>query len=937
LEREAELAQLQELAEAARAGEGRVVLVEGPAGIGKTRLLDAVRGMGEPVCVLTARPSELDRAFPFGVVRQLFEPLLSGDDPAAAARLLGGAASQARRVLGPDAAPAAPASDADAALGHFHALYWLVANLAEERPAMLVIDDVHWCDPQSLRFVQFLLPRVAELPVLVVLAARSSEPASDPAALAAIATDPATTVLRPAALSEEGVGVLVETTLGDEPDPGFCRACRDATGGNPFLLGELLRELAAEGVAAKASARAHVRQLAPPTVARAVLLRLARLGEGAVALARAVAVLGDSVPLHRAAGVAGMSIEEAGAVAALLARSEILAATRPLAFTHPILRAAVYGDLDVATRARLHARAAEVLADEVGDPEILAVHLLMTEPAGSPDVVATLRAAAGMSIARGASDNAVACLRRAIEEPPTRAERPTLLLELASAELRAGDAAASSRHFAEGLPLSDPRARLSYVHEHAGALFAQGRGEEAFAVLEHEIDAEGSDRELALLADAHLIALANFDLTRVGWARARLERYAGQLTGANLGERMLLATGAHIGTFFGEAGADDLADAAERAIGAGELLTGTEGTSPTYYQAIDILILADRVDAARRAIDRALDYARRRGSAPVFAFASGWRCWLMHRLGELREAEADGHSCVELAMPQGWFLVVPLLLGNVVEVLVDQGEPAEAERLLRSAGMMDRPADDFRAFWRVVYARIRLAVAQGRLADAQADAAALAACVGPTRFTTYPVDVPATLAATSVALADPDPETARADAERRIADARRWGTARAIGTALHSAALLQTGDERSERLAQAVAILSDSPARLEHARALVDLGATLRRGNRRASARAPLREALDIADACAAHPLATRAGQELSAAGGRPRRPRISGVDSLTASERRIAGMAAGGMSNPEIAQALFVTKKTVESHLSNAYRKLDITSRSQLPADLAD
>jgi DNA-binding CsgD family transcriptional regulator len=169
-----------------------------------------------------------------------------------------------------------------------------------------------------------------------------------------------------------------------------------------------------------------------------------------------------------------------------------------------------------------------------------------------------------------------------------------------------------------------------------------------------------------------------------------------------------------------------------------------------------------------------------------------------------------------------------------------------------------------------------------------------------------------------------------------LREAYVWGTPRAVGMALHASGLVEGGERGLELLGEAVAVLEPSPARLEYARSLTDFGAALRRANRRAAARDPLRQALDIADACGARPLAERARQELRAAGGRPRRPRMSGVEALTASERRIAGMAADGLSNPEIAQALFVTKKTVEAHLGGAYRKLGIRSRTQLPAALA-
>jgi DNA-binding CsgD family transcriptional regulator len=338
-------------------------------------------------------------------------------------------------------------------------------------------------------------------------------------------------------------------------------------------------------------------------------------------------------------------------------------------------------------------------------------------------------------------------------------------------------------------------------------------------------------------------------------------------------------------------------------------------------------MLADRAEPARRALDEALEDARRRGSGPSFAFASGWRCLLLAREGALAEAEADARSCAELSLPQGWFLVAPLMLGYVLDVLVDRGELDDAERLLERSGMAARPADQDLTFDPVVHARARLRAARGDVAGGRADLAGLVR--RRARWNTYPTLVPALLAAPE--LAADDPGEARAGAERMLTEAHAWGTPRAIGMALRAAALGAGGTRGLELLHEAVAVLEPSPARLEHARALADLGAALRRANRRAAARDPLRQALDLADACGAGPLAQRARQELRAAGGRPRRARISGVHALTASERRIATMAADGLSNPEIAQALFVTKKTVEAHLGSAYRKLDIHSRAQI------
>ena len=174
-------------------------------------------------------------------------------------------------------------------------------------------------------------------------------------------------------------------------------------------------------------------------------------------------------------------------------------------------------------------------------------------------------------------------------------------------------------------------------------------------------------------------------------------------------------------------------------------------------------------------------------------------------------------------------------------------------------------------------------------------------------------------------------DEARALAVEELALARRWGDPNAIGASLRVLGLVEGGEEGIGRLRAAVEVLAGSEARLEHARALVDLGAALRRANQRAEARERLRDSVDLARRVGALGLARRANEEIAATGARPRKVLQTGVDALTASERRVAQLAAEGMSNKEIAQTLFVTIKTVEVHLSHAYRKLGISSRAQL------
>src|SRR4051812_18185566 len=167
LERDAEVEELTAALEEARSGAGGVIVIEGAAGIGKTRLLRVVREVAEAIGmrVLAARGTELERDFPFAIVRQLLEPALAAEAPARRAELLAGAARPAAAVLGID--QPAGGVDLDPSFATLNALYWLVSNVAESHPTVLVVDDAHWADAASLRSLRFVLPRLEDLPVLL--------------------------------------------------------------------------------------------------------------------------------------------------------------------------------------------------------------------------------------------------------------------------------------------------------------------------------------------------------------------------------------------------------------------------------------------------------------------------------------------------------------------------------------------------------------------------------------------------------------------------------------------------------------------------------------------------------------------------------------------------------------------------------------------------
>ena len=309
-------------------GQGRLALIHGPAGIGKSRLLQEVRRLAadEGALVLTARGSQLERSFAFGAVRQLFEGTLS--DPAQRVELLRGSASSAASVFG-EIPAIDPAERADGSFAVLHGLYWLTVNLAEQQPVVLAVDDVQWCDTGSLRALAFLLRRLEGLPVLIAATLRTGEPHEDEALLAELAEDLATVQVHPGPLAPEATAELVRDRLGADAHDSFIAACHRTTGGNPLLLRQLLRALQVEGVRPDASHADTVNAIGSRAVSSMVLMRLTRLPADCTAVARAVAVLGDGCLLADVAALAGLDEPTTATALAALARAEVVRAGLP--------------------------------------------------------------------------------------------------------------------------------------------------------------------------------------------------------------------------------------------------------------------------------------------------------------------------------------------------------------------------------------------------------------------------------------------------------------------------------------------------------------------------------------------------------------------------------------------------------------------------------
>jgi hypothetical protein len=568
-----------------------LLAIEGPPGIGKTALLAEARTLAREagLQVLGARGSELERSFSYGMVLQLFEALVASLPTDERAELLDGAAARAAPLFDPTQVAVEPTGDSS--LATLHGLYWLTANLAARRPLLLALDDLHWCDLPSLRWLAYLLPRMEGLELLVVVGLRPAEPGEDPGLIGQIVSDPLASIVRPAPLSTEAVARLLREGLSPYADDAFCAACQEATGGNPLLLRELVHAIAAEGLAPTEANVPRLRELGARAGSRAVSLRLSRLQLEATRLAQAVAILGDDADPRQAAALANLDEQAASEAAAALARVDVLRPQPSLGFVHPLIRGAIYETLTPLERHSGHARAARLLADGGAEPEHIAAHLLRTPAAADTQVVATLRDAARRAGSRGASESAVAYLRRALAEPPPAAERADVLLELGSAELLVSGEAAV-QHLREAHALIDDPIRRAETALLLGRQLFLLHGKEADAVFtEALVELAGADAELERLLQAGFITSTILVPSLHRKALKRLARVRSRPAHATLGEKTLLALLAYHDARAGAPAAVAVAFA-RRALAEGTLVKG-EIFGATFVLPCAVLAMAD--------------------------------------------------------------------------------------------------------------------------------------------------------------------------------------------------------------------------------------------------------------------------------------------------------------------------------------------------------
>ncbi|MFD9889231.1 LuxR C-terminal-related transcriptional regulator [Amycolatopsis sp. NPDC059027] len=930
--REAGQIPLAPVVDRAFAGTARIVVARGVAGIGKTRLLDATASaLRARSRVLTVHCGELGDVSDFGVARALFQPIraLAGNDRSRD--------DVARRALAGLYSPKGFAGSATLAEAYpaLQGLYWLAASLLAERPLTLVIDDAELCDEPSMWWLDFLLRRADRLPLLVLLARRTGRAGPGAEGMGGLAADPRCAVLDLAPLTPPQVHEILREALPANPDSVFTAACAKASGGNPRALWRLIGRLREEGVTPDAAGVSRVGELSGEVVGPMIVARLDGQPEHVLEVARAAAILGgrnlDLVPVL--SGVPPRVVDSA--IWVLRELELVSGATADLG--NDVLRSAVLGRLTPEERIRRRARAARLL-NEAGRPHDDVAEQLVHVPGRIERWMSgVLRGAAGLELDRGRPETALRYLRHALAGDDGTSRLPLLLdsvgplsrLDPAEALRVARSALAEVRD-----PLSRARIGITAgrLGVHAGRAaetvpLLAGTLEQLRASLPSEPDE--AQRELLTSAEATLLLASVMDESTVDSA-ARRARALARPAGNTDAERSLLAGLAVVALQQGE-------PAAEAAALAREALKGGDSGAVGFTElcAGGVLLAADDVDGAQEALTRLVDNSRR---VDPWMYLQGLtaRALLRHRTGDLARAAVDADTA------QRFRRDAPRLRSFVdlvhAQLLLERGEIDEAEAAL---GRFDgKPASGFlfvSAVFLDVRGRIRLA--RGDLRSALACFEAGLNLAGRSTGTlTEPLRWRPAMVEVLTALGDH--ERARELAEQELASAGRWRTPRARGIALRAAGIAAGGARGRELLAESAGILAASPARLELARTEFALARSLLTADDKEGARKYARRALNLSTSCGATALAGEAKSLLKSAGGRARSipsTVLSGIrtEILTETECRVAELAVRGRRNSEIAETLFVSPRTVEFHLRNIYRKLDVADRKDLAARL--
>jgi DNA-binding NarL/FixJ family response regulator len=896
-------------------GAFRALAIRGEPGVGKTMLLGALAERAERrlLTVNRGQATEFERSVPFGVFADAFERLAATHPPSAELDVLtavtaGGMAELDRYRL-------------------FRGVRRLLSWQAGELGTVLVLDDLHWADPASLELTEYLLRRPPKAPLLIALAYRTAQPPPGLAdALARLDSAATQLVLDP--LAAEDVAVMFP----DEPARRRALLHR-ATRGNPLYL-RALADADEQTLTVLAEHAVDARTVPEQVLLDVLGAELATLDPVSCLVAQAAAVVGDPADRDLVAFAAELPDSAAAAAFDALSRAGVMAPDGPrFRFRHPLVRAAAYWLAPPAWRTRAHRRIAGYLRDRRAPVLALAHHTERSAQPGDEVAVATLVDAA--TATRHTSPATAARLaRRALQLVGDRAEfadrRGELLMLLARALGFSGELAESRLLLHEVIQANGPH-RAEAVTFCAVVYRLLGKLDEATALLTSELDRLPKQGERVAHA---LLELSGVDLLRhdaagvCQHASRALEAVAGTgNTALEASAHAVLALGLLQRTEIAAAGtqidrAGWLVDAAPDAALLPELGTA----APLAWVELHLR----HHDRAQRHITRALGLARGNGLAHTVPYLLIVDTYLRTRFGQLPEALASADEARECAAIMR--AAEAAAMADIVRLrpTLWRHGPRAALALAAEVAAAGRPGGG----WWSGLAQLSLAEVHLAAGDAERCLAELAgehgedAPTAPYRW--------ALRAVASVALARVD--EGRHAATEALRHARRSGLAHQLGAAHHArAVVLEAADDlaaASEDAATAVTRFAEAGSPVEEGLARRLLAVLHARGGRRAAVRDELGRAKALFSASSAGWLAGELGRDerrFAARAPRPRRGTENGLATLTAREREIVDLVAVGLTNREIAERLYLSRKTVETHLSRAFAKLGVRSRVDL------
>jgi len=904
---------LSAAADAARDGRAGLVLVNGRTGAGKTELL------GQTWAELSARPGTVLRALGRGpkaahsAVRELFAPLLDARAAGVGSLLASSLALVERSERG----------DSRTCFAALEGLRAATRRILAEGPLTVLLDDAHLADRLTLRWIDFTLRRCAESPLLVVLAYPLSGTGLVRELITPMGREAWCTTIELAPLAAADVAATVESAFGEPADSRFVRTCAELSGGNPGRLRALLDAVRHQGVGPNAAGASWTAAVGPALLAGAELDWVAGQPAGVRRVATGIAVLGDTTPRSVASLVGLPGDDVTDAVAALRRRG--LLPERALRFADGQLRRAVLDRCPAEQLAELRLRAA-LWEQEAGRGREAAALLVELPALDEPWMHLVLRAAAVEALRAERPEEAARLLCRLLQAAP----RQLGIVRELDAVLAAIDPCVALGLTVPAFQAAEDALACTLMLERFTALLlAAPRPAVPFDAVRGKLDDLNSGRwtpigaaelRLRTVLETALVAggLSRRATTAEVLRRARCMaapgggRAADRTTLAILGvTAMLDGESADVAVERAEAAVADLTGVPDGALMAAARVLHHGARPKRALEVLDAVL--HRVDADRRPWLRAQALAARSA---------------LHRdLGNPALCAVDAEAAMRLTGDEPW--AEPRIA--LASALYNQGAFEQAQALL--AGI-DEPTFGWDLpSLPLLQARLRIAVG-----DLEGGLELLFACdrlqteLGIRNPMLAPWWMDGLLLLDRLGRAD----EARAVVERIRRDTERWGTRESEGLGLAAVAYLEQGPAALTLMTQARRLLARSPMRLLRLGVDFGYGSVLLRQGETAAARAALREVVDLAVGCGCPVLGTVARDLLVAAGGRMTVASRK-AELLTPAELRASRLAASGLSNRAIAESLVVTLRTVETHLSGAYRKLGITSRAELDAALRD